>query len=75
MAIVGKLYMANKNYVDLLTRSGRKVVQPTVALAIDRYTNVSGPYGVKVRYLLGEDKNLLEEDTFHIYFDLLDIDI
>jgi len=68
MAIVGRLYRANNN-VSRLSKE-----HPIVVLVIDRR-----PSGydktttiVTVEYLVGEQKNRMEEKIFHLYFNLLE---
>lgn len=72
MAVIGKLYKANKSYADLYARSSKKIDQIPTVLVIDRYSNVAGRHGIRVVYLIGENKNTVEEPVFHQYFDLLE---
>lgn len=72
MTIVGRLYRANKSYVDLYAHSSIKIDQIPIVLVIDQYSNVAGRHGVRVVYLIGENKNTVEEPVFHHYFDLLE---
>ena len=75
MAVIGKLYRANKSYVGGAPRSSIKIEQLPIVLVIDRYSNVAGRPGVRVVYLIGENKNIIEEPVFHQYFDLLEEEV
>lgn len=67
MAVIGKLYKVSKRYTE-------HALNPPagIALVIDRYSNVAGRYGIRVKYIIGEYITHLEETEFHDYFDLLE---
>ena len=72
MAIIGKIYQTNDNIYGLYEDDLRDIVQKNTALILNRRMSSCDDNIIVVEYLIGENKQAVEETVFHYYFDLLE---
>lgn len=72
MAIIGKIYQTNDNIYGLYEDDLRDIVQKNTALILNRRMSSYDDNIIVVEYLIGENKQAVEETVFHYYFDLLE---